>query len=376
MLSRVIWGTQTAILVIIVAVVLSIFIGVALGLYGGYFGGWLDSVMVVVFDAIYAFPSLLLAIVLAIVISGGQSSLWGGILAAAVSIIVVFIPQYFRVIRAETVRIKAEAYVESAKVLGASSTRIMFQHVFRNATRTLPLIVTLNSVGGDPDPGGTRLHRLRNRADGRGRVGLRPEQGPVRRHERHLVDRPVPRARDRARGARHHARRREPQRPRRPAPARLAGASRRPSGQVGGDLGRPRRHADGRPRRHRRSRGRRDIRRARDRGQAMSTVVDIRNLGVSFATDAGAVKAVDDVSLSVERGEVLAIVGESGSGKTVTAKTILGLLPETATTTRRRHPRESGGDPRERRHQRLEAEARATCAAPTSRWCSRSRRRR
>lgn len=64
----------------------------------------------------------------------------------------------------------------------------------------------------------------------------------------------------------------------------------------------------------------------------MSTVVDIRNLGVSFATDAGAVKAVDDVSLSVQSGEVLAIVGESGSGKTVTAKTILGLLPETATT--------------------------------------------
>jgi peptide/nickel transport system permease protein len=99
----------------------------------------------VIADAVYAFPTLLLAIVAAIVISGGRSSLLGGVLAAAISITVVFIPQYFRVIRAETVRIKSEAYVESALVIGASTRRIMFRHVFRNATRTLPLIVTLNS---------------------------------------------------------------------------------------------------------------------------------------------------------------------------------------------------------------------------------------
>ncbi len=109
--SRVIWGAQTALLVIIVAVVLSIFIGIFLGLVSGYLGGWLDRVLVVILDAIYAFPSLLLAIVVAIAISGGQSSLWGGIMAAAISITVVYIPQYFRVIRAEAVRIKAEAYV-------------------------------------------------------------------------------------------------------------------------------------------------------------------------------------------------------------------------------------------------------------------------
>ena len=144
-LSRVIWGAQTALLVIIVAVVLSIFAGVLLGLVSGYFGGWLDRILVVVSDAVYAFPSLLLAIVMSIVISGGKSNLIGGILAAAISITVVFIPQYFRVIRAETVRIKAEAYVESARVLGAGSARIMFRHVFRNATRTLPLIFTLNA---------------------------------------------------------------------------------------------------------------------------------------------------------------------------------------------------------------------------------------
>lgn len=144
-LSRVIWGSQTALLVIVVAVLLSIFAGILLGLVSGYLGGWLDRVLVVIADAIYAFPTLLLAIVAAIVISGGRSSLLGGVFAAAVSITVVFIPQYFRVIRAETVRIKSEAFVESAKVIGASTPRIMFRHVLRNATRTLPVIFTLNS---------------------------------------------------------------------------------------------------------------------------------------------------------------------------------------------------------------------------------------
>ena len=144
-LSRVLWGAQTALFVIVVAVLLSIFAGVFLGLVSGYFGGWLDRVLVVVSDAVYAFPSLLLAIVMSIVISGGQSNLIGGVFAAAISITVVFIPQYFRVIRAETVRIKTEAYVESARVLGASNFRIMSRHVLRNATRTLPLIFTLNS---------------------------------------------------------------------------------------------------------------------------------------------------------------------------------------------------------------------------------------
>lgn len=144
-LSRVIWGAQTALLVIIIAIACSIFIGIFLGLISGYFGGWLDRILVVVCDAIYAFPSLLLAIIISIVISGGKSGLWPGIWATALSITVVFVPQYFRVIRAEVVRVKAEPFVEAARVIGVPTWRILLRHVLRNSTRSLPVVVTLNA---------------------------------------------------------------------------------------------------------------------------------------------------------------------------------------------------------------------------------------
>ncbi|GAA3935348.1 ABC transporter permease [Microbacterium soli] len=144
-LSRVVWGAQTALLVILAAIVCSIFIGIALGLVSGYFGGWLDRILVVIADAIYAFPSLLLAIVMSIVISRGQSKLAGGIMATAIAITVVFVPQYFRVVRSEVVRVRAEPFVDSAKVIGVPTTRILLRHVLRNSTRSLPVILTLNA---------------------------------------------------------------------------------------------------------------------------------------------------------------------------------------------------------------------------------------
>ncbi|KAA8831431.1 ABC transporter permease [Bifidobacterium tissieri] len=143
--SRTVWGTRTAVIAILVAVVCSIFIGVILGLVSGYFGGWVDRVLVVIADAIYSFPSLLLAILMAIMISGGQSGLWAGILSSGLSITVVYIPQYFRTIRAEVVRMKESAFIESARVIGAPTWRIMTKHLLKNSTRTLPVILTLNS---------------------------------------------------------------------------------------------------------------------------------------------------------------------------------------------------------------------------------------
>lgn len=65
----------------------------------------------------------------------------------------------------------------------------------------------------------------------------------------------------------------------------------------------------------------------------MSNVIDIENLSVSFSTPRGDLKAVRDVSFSLDKGESLGVVGESGSGKTVLSRAIMGMLPRTATRT-------------------------------------------
>ncbi|MFR9750785.1 ABC transporter permease [Nocardia sp. 004] len=142
--SRVIYGARTALWVIAISLVLSLLIGVPLGLLSGYIGRWLDRVLVLFMDAIYAFPTLLLAIVVSIVVAGGRSTSFGGMLSAGVAITAVFVPQYFRVVRNATIAVKHEPYVDAARVTGASTTRILFRHILANVTQSLPVIITLN----------------------------------------------------------------------------------------------------------------------------------------------------------------------------------------------------------------------------------------
>ncbi|MFD6398143.1 ABC transporter permease [Nocardia sp. NPDC060249] len=145
-LSRVLFGARTALLVIAISVTLSLLIGVPLGLLSGFVGRWVDKTLVLIMDAIYAFPSLLLAIVVSIVVAGGTSSSLGGMLSAAIAITVVYVPQYFRVVRNATVAVKTEPYVDAARVTGASTARIMFRHILSNVTGSLPVIVTINAA--------------------------------------------------------------------------------------------------------------------------------------------------------------------------------------------------------------------------------------
>ncbi|MGY5204926.1 ABC transporter permease [Nocardia gipuzkoensis] len=141
--SRVIYGARTALWVIAISLVLSLLIGVPLGLLSGYLGRWPDRLLVLFMDAMYAFPTLLLAIVVSIVVAGGRSTSLGGVLSAAVAITAVFVPQYFRVVRNATVAVKQEPYVDAARVTGASTARILFRHILANVTQSLPVIVTL-----------------------------------------------------------------------------------------------------------------------------------------------------------------------------------------------------------------------------------------
>jgi len=145
-LSQVIYGSRTALMVVVLAVVMSMLIGVPLGLYSGYRGGWIDRVLVLITDALFAFPSLLLAIVVSIALVGGTSGAGGGILAASISITVIYIPQYFRVVRNATISAKQEPYVEAARAIGAAQMTIMRRYLFSNVVQSVPIIATVNAA--------------------------------------------------------------------------------------------------------------------------------------------------------------------------------------------------------------------------------------
>jgi peptide/nickel transport system permease protein len=141
--SRVIWGAQTALLVVFLSVLLSALIGVPLGLLSGFVGGWTDRVLVLIMDALYAFPSLLLAIVFSFLL---KPVLPSGVVAAALSLTVIYIPQYYRVVRNTAVSAREATYVEAARALGASNSTIMRRYLFSNVIQSVPVIGTLNAA--------------------------------------------------------------------------------------------------------------------------------------------------------------------------------------------------------------------------------------
>jgi peptide/nickel transport system permease protein len=142
-LSRTIFGARTALEVMILAVVFALAVGVPLGLVSGYVGGWTDRILVLVNDALFAFPYLLLAIVASFLLKDTISS---GIVVAAIAITVVYIPQYFRVVRASTLSAREATYVEAARAIGARPRTIIRRYLLANVIQSVPVIATLNAA--------------------------------------------------------------------------------------------------------------------------------------------------------------------------------------------------------------------------------------
>jgi peptide/nickel transport system permease protein len=129
--------------VVILSMLVCVVIGVPLGLVSGYYGGWLDRILVLIMDALYAFPSFLLAIVFSFLLTG---ILGGTVLAVSLSLSVIYVPQYFRVVRNTTLSAKEATYVEAARAIGASDATIMRRYLFGNVIQSVPVLGTLNAA--------------------------------------------------------------------------------------------------------------------------------------------------------------------------------------------------------------------------------------
>ena len=135
-LSRVLYGGRTSLLVGVTSVLVGTLAGVFLGLVSGYLGGWVDLVLQRGVDALMAFPALVLG--LAVVSLLGTS-----VLNLILTIAIVIAPLATRVVRSVTLSIKQEVYVEAARATGATNARIVLRHIFPNVAAPVLIIVSV-----------------------------------------------------------------------------------------------------------------------------------------------------------------------------------------------------------------------------------------
>jgi peptide/nickel transport system permease protein len=135
----VVWGARTAFIFSLSIVAISLLVGLIVGTLAGFYGGLIDTVMMRFTDIIFAFPTILLLIVLAVVFGREVSIL---ILAFAA----VSWGTYARLIRSEILKVKRLEYVEGARALGGGDLRLILRHVLPNSLSSL-LVVVSNDIG-------------------------------------------------------------------------------------------------------------------------------------------------------------------------------------------------------------------------------------
>lgn len=135
--TRLLYGARISFQVGVISVGIAATIGILLGMVAGYFGGWLDSIISLLMDVLFAFPTILLAIAL-------MTALGDGITNVMIAIGLVNAPAFMRVVRGSVLSVRNTTYVESAVSVGASSSTILSRHVFPNVTAPLIVHSSLN----------------------------------------------------------------------------------------------------------------------------------------------------------------------------------------------------------------------------------------
>jgi peptide/nickel transport system permease protein len=133
--SRVVYGTRISLSAAAGILLIAVVVGVTVGLVAGYAGGWVDEVLMRVTDMFLAFPSLVLAM-------GVAATLGASLINGVVAIGVVWWPWYARLVRGQVLRLKQEAFVEAARVAGATGRQIVLTHIVRNAMT--PIVVQMS----------------------------------------------------------------------------------------------------------------------------------------------------------------------------------------------------------------------------------------
>jgi peptide/nickel transport system permease protein len=139
-LSRVIYGARVSLPLAILLVALSLVIGTSLGVIAGYFRGWTDGTIMRTTDLVFAFPAIILALVV-------TASLGRGLQNAVFALVIVSWPAYARVVRGLVLTIGDSEYVAAARLLGASSRRAIVRDVLPNFIGPI-LVLAMLDIGG------------------------------------------------------------------------------------------------------------------------------------------------------------------------------------------------------------------------------------
>lgn len=134
-LSRLMAGAGTSMLVAAATVLVALLLGVAVGLVAGYARGWVDRLLMVFNDALLAFPGILLALGIMVIIGANQ---WGIVLALGLA----YAPTAVRVVRGTVLSLREKEYIEASRVIGNSWMRTVFVHILPNCVAPLAVLAT------------------------------------------------------------------------------------------------------------------------------------------------------------------------------------------------------------------------------------------